>query len=135
MPAYSPCIFLPHPTLYSLRKNVCGDFCSKFWIFNKASKSEILGSTGRTGCEKLPCINGYAHTFYTKSYGPRNSQIFIFDLFQNFRILKSYPPQSEVQVSRSRMGCGKLNFSTFQFFLTFFENLTFWESEILSSIE
>ena len=53
-------------------EKVCGGiFDPIFWIFlhfleNYPSKSEIFGSIEKTGYGKLPCISGYAQTFFTQ---------------------------------------------------------------------
>ena len=37
-----------------------------------------------TGCRMLPCISGWTTFSNKKSYGPRNSQILVFERFSNF---------------------------------------------------
>ena len=61
-------------------------------------KSEILGSMDKTGYGKLPCLNGYAQIFSTKSHGPRNRHICeSLAVFDSLTFLETYPRKSEMR--------------------------------------
>ena len=114
------CLHNPQSLFFNLTplstafEKVCGE---NFWpdflhlLENYSPKFEILGSTDRTGFEKLTCISGYTQFFLHKVMALRKVKFLIFlAVFRNFlTFLKNYPPKSEILFSIKGMACEKLH--------------------------
>ena len=76
-----------------------------FKTFSRKLYVQVLGSTDRTDCGKLPCISGYAQIFLHKVMAPRKVEFLIFD---HFLKLLDHLPKSEILVSFEPRSCVEL---------------------------